>query len=217
MKKWFNRIFWMMMGIFVYILLAFGLVTWYNMAEGALYKGDPEPAPIEWHTPTYLDKPKGALTLEDALKDYVFSRSKIDKKMASRIVEGVLAESDNPLVLLAIFRKESNFDPYTTSHAGAQGLGQIMWKYHKGRCKSVGASSKRDLFDPEINIKATEAVYEHYSDLTGGDMVATLTKYYGSKDPKYYTPIMNEYFKLKHLAKKVKEINERPVHAYDYH
>lgn len=217
MKKWFNRIFWMFMGIFVYSLLAFGLVTWYNSANGALYKGDPDPGPVDWNVPTYLDKPKSSISIEEALTEYVYEKSRVDHRMSQRIVNEVLDSSTSPLVLLAIFSRESNFNPYATSSAGAFGLGQIMWRYHKGRCTAAGARSKRDLFDPEINIRATERVYTHYADITGGDMVKTLTKYYGSKDPKYYTSIMNEYFKLKHLAKKVKEIGERPIHAYNWH
>lgn len=91
-----------------------------------------------------------------ALEHYIARKYRVAKAVTNRIVESALvvgAELDiNPMLILAIMSIESRFNPYAESHAGAQGLMQVMTRVHEDKFEKFG-DGPIDAFHPEINIR----------------------------------------------------------------
>ena len=95
-----------------------------------------------------------------------------------RLLESVYAEAEraglDPQLVLAVMEVESNFDRYALSHAGAQGLMQVMpfWKEVYGRPND-------DLYNPLISLRYGCTILRHYMDRYP-DLQDALAAYNGS-------------------------------------
>ena len=80
-----------------------------------------------------------------------------------RLLHSVYTEAErvglDPQLVLAVIDVESNFDRYALSHAGAQGLMQVMpfWK-------DVYGMPTDDLFNPLVSLRYGCAILRHYLD-----------------------------------------------------
>ena len=80
-----------------------------------------------------------------------------------RLLETVYKEAElaglDPQLVLAVIDIESNFDRFALSHAGAQGLMQVMpfWK-------DVYEKPQDDLFNPSVSIRYGCEILRHYLD-----------------------------------------------------
>lgn len=88
----------------------------------------------------------------------------------------------DPLLIVAIMGIESSYNPRAVSHVGAQGLMQVMPRYHKDK---IGPNAGRNaLFDPVTNVRVGSLVL-HEGLQRYGSMQRALQYYNGSlKDPK---------------------------------
>lgn len=88
----------------------------------------------------------------------------------------------DPLLIVAIMGIESSYNPRAVSHVGAQGLMQVMPRYHKDK---IGPNAGRNaLFDPETNVRVGALVLQEGLQRYGS-MQRALQYYNGSlKDPK---------------------------------
>lgn len=75
-------------------------------------------------------------------------------------------------LILSIIKQESDFDPYSTSSAGASGLMQIM----PGNFASVGIT---DQYDIEQNINGGTKLFKEYLDQYNGNTKMALMAYNG--------------------------------------
>lgn len=95
-----------------------------------------------------------------------------------RLLKAIHAEAQlaglDPQLVLAVIDIESNFDRYALSHAGAQGLMQVMpfWK------KELGSVSD-DLYHPLVNLRYGCTILRYYLD-RHDDPVDALAAYNGS-------------------------------------
>ena len=71
-----------------------------------------------------------------------------------------------PAFLLAIIHAESNFDPHAVSHKGAVGLMQLMPATARWMAPGV---SRRQLFDPALNIELGARYLRYLANRYGGD------------------------------------------------
>ncbi len=96
-------------------------------------------------------------------------------RLLSSIYQESKAQGLDPQLVLALIEVESNFNRNALSHAGAQGLMQVMpfWK------KEIGQTSD-DLFNPLTSIKYGCQILRHYFDRYP-DANEALAAYNGSR------------------------------------
>lgn len=87
----------------------------------------------------------------------------------------------HPEMVLAVINVESNFDRWAISHAGAQGLMQVMpfW------LKEIPAAGD-NLFDIRTNLRFGCTILKHYIDREQGDFQRALARYNGSLGKTWY-------------------------------
>ena len=122
--------------------------------------GDAVQAPVA-HTPVETPRPKsvataGGLSAEmRGVRDFVAQRYKI----STRTLEPLLTAAElsgrklgiDPLLIVAVMAIESSFNPFAESNMGAQGLMQVIPRFHLDK---IGRNAGEDaLFDPTLNIR----------------------------------------------------------------
>lgn len=81
----------------------------------------------------------------------------------------------DPLLIVAVMAVESSFNPFAESNMGAQGLMQVIPRFHMD--KIGDAQGKDALFDPELNVRVGTLVL-HEGLRRYGSLQAAL-QYYG--------------------------------------
>src|SRR5690606_19362829 len=84
-------------------------------------------------------------------------------------------EKLNPDLVSAIIKEESGCRPQVQSPYGAQGLMQVVRRWHGEKLRP-----SESLFDPEVNIRVGADVLEEYLALAKGDLDVALRKYSGN-------------------------------------
>jgi soluble lytic murein transglycosylase-like protein len=97
---------------------------------------------------------------------------------------------EDPKLIQAIIRVESNHKVKATSKKGAIGLMQIRYCVWHKELKQIGIHSRKDLFVAHKNIRAGKYILASYHK---GDLRETLRKYSGGQ-PGYYESVMYHYF-----------------------
>lgn len=87
----------------------------------------------------------------------------------------------HPEMVLAVINIESNFDQWAISHAGAQGLMQVMpfW------LKEIPQAGD-NLFDIRTNLRFGCTILKHYIKREKGDYQRALARYNGSLGKEWY-------------------------------
>ena len=109
-------------------------------------------------------------------KKYSLDRSKIEEYVSSTILIAKEVNID-PVLLLAVISVESNFNPNTKSHAGAEGLMQVMTAVHKDKYAIFGGTS--EAAKPEVNIRVGAYILK-YLIATAGSLRNGLKYYVGA-------------------------------------
>jgi soluble lytic murein transglycosylase-like protein len=85
----------------------------------------------------------------------------------------------DPLLLIAVISVESRFNPYSQSPMGAQGLMQIIPRYHQD--KVPDAAVEQPFLDPVINVRIGAQILQEAIRRQGG-LVEGLQHYAGATD-----------------------------------
>ncbi len=85
--------------------------------------------------------------------------------------------NNNPVILQAIMKEESHFNPYAGSSVGAAGLMQLMPATYAEVTKNHGITG--DIFNPIDNIRAGSAYYEGLRKVLGGKDLYAISAYNG--------------------------------------
>jgi soluble lytic murein transglycosylase-like protein len=106
----------------------------------------------------------------------------------------------DPLLIIAVIGIESSFNPFSESAMGAQGLMQVIPRYH--RDKLPDNAGRLHLFDPVANIQVgTQALYEYIR--RNGDIVGGLQQFAGDPgdpDQAYAAKVLAEKERLESAA-----------------
>jgi soluble lytic murein transglycosylase-like protein len=106
-------------------------------------------------------------------KKYKLDRAKIEEYVSNTVLIAKEVNID-PVLLLAVISVESNFNPLTKSHAGAEGLMQVMTAIHKDKYALYGGAT--DAVKPEVNIRVGAYILKYLIATTGS--LRTGLKYY---------------------------------------
>ena len=109
-------------------------------------------------------------------KKYNLDRAKIEEYVSNTILIAKEVNID-PVLLLAVISIESNFNPNTKSHAGAEGLMQVMTSVHKDKYALFGGTS--EAVKPEVNIRVGAYILK-YLIATAGSLRNGLKYYVGA-------------------------------------
>ncbi len=105
-------------------------------------------------------------------------------------------------LILAVMAIESSFHPYAQSHAGAQGLMQVMGKVHAGRYEPYGGGQA--AFDPLVNLRVGAEVLADAIKFRGGSLEEGLLFYLGghavTEDGGYVAKVLAERARLDQVA-----------------
>lgn len=99
-----------------------------------------------------------------------------------------------PELLIAIMHKESSLRPTVQSSYGAQGLMQVVRRWHREKLHP-----SESLFDPQVNVRVGADVLEEYLALANGNLSQALRKYSGNSST-YADKVLKESRKLARVA-----------------
>jgi len=107
----------------------------------------------------------------------------------------------DPLLIVAVIGVESGFNPFAESAMGAQGLMQIIPRFHLD--KVPDDAGDRPFLDPAINLRIGVNVLEEAIRRRGG-LIPGLQYYAGSSDPEgtYASKVLAEKERLEHAARR---------------
>lgn len=127
---------------------------------------------------------------------------------------GVRADLD-PLLILAVMAIESRFNPFAESVVGAQGLMQVMPRYHQDKLEAEGAGKNALLLEPHMNIQVGAMILRE-SISRAGSLEAGLQQYAGApSDPaaQYASKVMAEKLRLEQAARQIATRRSRQSEA----
>ena len=129
-------------------------------------------------------------------KKYKLDRAKIEEYVSNAVLIAKEVNID-PVLLLAVISVESNFNPLTKSHAGAEGLMQVMTAIHQDKYALYGGAI--DALKPEVNIRVGAYILK-YLIATSGSLRNGLKYYVGAanaeNDGGYTDKVMAERNRL---------------------
>ena len=109
----------------------------------------------------------------------------------------------DPLLVLAVIAIESSFDPNAVSLAGAEGLMQVVPRYHEDKLEEHGGSDA--LRDPMINVLVGARILEQYI-RRAGNLKAGLQRYNGATSDgsgRYAQKVLAEWGRLQRIVDQV--------------
>jgi hypothetical protein len=122
------------------------------------------------------------------------SESNIRKYVELAWKEASQREGLPPELLIAVMQKESSLQPKVQSNYGAQGLMQVVRRWHHDKLEP-----SESLFDPAVNIRVGADVLEEYLEKADGSLAKALKQYSGNAQG-YATKVLNESYKLARVA-----------------
>jgi soluble lytic murein transglycosylase-like protein len=113
---------------------------------------------------------KFRIIISDRIKSIVTKHVINNTDYDTMIAQHAANHGIDPLLIKAVMKAESNFNPRALSHKGAQGLMQLM--PDTARLMKV-----EDPFDPDDNIKGGARYLKYLDDIFGGNIELILAGY----------------------------------------
>jgi hypothetical protein len=113
----------------------------------------------------------------------------------------------DPLLVIAVIGVESSFNPLAASVMGAQGLMQVIPRYHADKLQReapAGEAATLALFDPVINVRVGTRILQEYIRTSGG-ITEGLQQYVGAVDDPdqgYAGKVLGELERLETAARR---------------
>jgi soluble lytic murein transglycosylase-like protein len=142
--------------------------------------------------------------------DYVTRRYRVSQKALMPIFEAAQSTGRehglDPLLIVAVIGIESGFNPLAESSMGAQGLMQVIPRFHKDKLPdgSVRRPGHNPFLDPVTNVQVGVQVLQE-SIRRRGSLIAGLQQYAGSSDADgaYASKVLAEKRRLEQTARRV--------------
>jgi soluble lytic murein transglycosylase len=99
---------------------------------------------------------------------------------------------DDPKLIKAIIKVESNGDRFAKSNKGAYGLMQVRYEVWKKDLANIGILSHWGLYDPSKNVEAGKYILAQHHKQAKGNLRKTLQDYSGGASG-YYEKVMYHY------------------------
>lgn len=130
-------------------------------------------------------------------------------RVSEQVLDGVVATAYragkelavDPLLILSVAAIESRFNPVAESVFGAQGLMQIIPKFHSDKLHRNAS-----LFDPDTNIQVGARILKEYL-RRGGDLQTALEMYGGvseESESQYASKVMAERSRLEQTIQRLR-------------
>jgi soluble lytic murein transglycosylase-like protein len=142
----------------------------------------------------------------DALASSLAKRYRVSSDATRSVVATAYREGNrigiDPLLIIAVIAVESRFNPIAESEMGAQGLMQVIPRFHKEHLEGPASDS---VLDPHANIRLGARVLKDYIE-SGGTEVAGLQRYNGAAGDEsnaYAAKVLGEKQRLKQSVERV--------------
>ena len=169
-----------------------------TLASSTLFAAAPESVSVEPAAFILTPRMQGAL-------DYVKRRYRVSPDAVTPVFEVAqrigLERRIDPLLIVAIIGIESGFNPFAESPMGAQGLMQIIPRFHQDKLPE--GTGEQALLDPAINIRVGVGVLEE-AIRRRGSLISGLQYYAGSSDPEgfYANKVLAEKERLEQASRR---------------
>lgn len=152
--------------------------------ETALKSLQKEPPSAQ--VPEKLDDINWLPPIQQALVSHLISQYGLSSSLANNVITSVFHSGRfyniDPLLLLAVMKVESTFNPKAVSPANAKGLMQVLPKAHPEKIALIGGVDR--LYTPHLNVKMGAQILRDCVDRAGGVIARGLQFYNGAgKDP----------------------------------
>lgn len=154
------------------------------------------------------DAPELLPPMQGAL-DYVTRRYKVSPQALQPVFEAVQMVATerriDPLLIVAVIGVESGFNPFAESTFGAQGLMQIIPRFHMDKVPDGVGTGSGAFLDPVNNIRIGAQILEEAIRRRGG-LVAGLQYYAGASNPEdssYANKVLAEKQRLEQAARRL--------------
>lgn len=116
---------------------------------------------------------------KDDIAAYLASKYKRNTKVVRQFVDLAWLEAEKhpdvqPELILAVIQKESSLMPEAKSNYGAQGLMQVVRRWHPEKLEK-----HESLYDPKVNIRVGAQILQEYINMKG-QLDKALVKYSGN-------------------------------------
>jgi soluble lytic murein transglycosylase-like protein len=142
----------------------------------------------------------------DALAATLAKRYRVSSDATRNVVATAYREGSrvglDPLLIIAVIAVESRFNPIAESEMGAQGLMQVIPRFHKDHLETGTADA---VLDPHANIRLGARILKDYIE-SGGTEVAGLQRYNGATGDEsnaYAAKVLGEKQRLKQSVERV--------------
>jgi soluble lytic murein transglycosylase-like protein len=141
-----------------------------------------------------------------AVVDYLSRKYRVAASAIEPMVMAALAAGErsrvDPMLIVAVMAVESGFNPIAESPMGAQGLMQVIPRFHQDKLGAV--SDNRSLLDPVVNIHVGTLVLKEYI-RSSGSLEAGLQQYAGAvsdDEGLYAAKVLAEKQRIESAAKR---------------
>lgn len=161
-------------------------------------------APIKFKS-IETDTPRLTPSMTAAL-DHVALRYRVSPDALLPVFEAVQSAASerrlDPLLIIAVIGIESRFNPFSQSPMGAQGLMQVIPRYHQDKVPKVAPASP--FLDPETNVRIGVRILQEAIRRQGG-LREGLQYYAGAMDDEeqvYANKVLGEKLRLEQAGRR---------------
>jgi len=146
------------------------------------------------------------IEIQDSLTGNVYHNSELTSySMCYHIVTSAM-ETDHPLITLALASRSEYVCSYY--YKGAMGLCAVSDRFLNDLLQAKIILHYRDLYDPEINIKAAGFVWDLVWRRSEGNINNALEKYFYKDSPEEIKKITDQYWIFVYLCRRPKQEDE---------